>query len=335
VNTVAGRSFTNGGKTMLPSIHRRKTRFMRSIVPAIIIAIMFLFALICSQSYAARPKQETFSAPEKAVKAMVDSMKTRNSRRLDAIFGGTGKELFSSGDDTTDRLTGQEFVEAYQERNRLEPLGDNKVILHVGSDDWPWLIPIVKEGQRWRFDTKEGRREMLARRIGKNELAAIQVCLAYVDAQREYARDHRTTGIGEYAQKFISSAGKLDGLCWEEGQGGKQSPLGPMVGNACKTADAGEKQSPMVQPYHGYFYRILKNQGKNAPGGAYDYIVDGKMIGGFALVAYPARYRSSGIMTLIVNQDGVVYEKNLGKNTGKIAETMAGFDPDPTWKKVE
>lgn len=302
-----------------------------------ILAMVFLCALTCDRSYAETPKQGTFSSPQEAVTAMVTAMKSGNNDRLLAVFGGAGKELFFFDDDTTDRFMGDEFLRAYEENNRLEPLGKKKVILHVGKDNWAWPIPVIKAGQRWHFDMKEGRREILARRIGENELAAIQVCLAYVDAQREYAQNHLTSGIMEYAQKLLSEPGKKDGLCWVGKEGGKQSPLGPLVGNACKAAytAGGALQISMMQPYHGYFYRILNKQGKNAPGGAYDYVVDGRMIGGFALVAYPARYGSSGVMTLIVNHDGVVYEKDLGKNTYQIAEAMASFDPDQTWRKSE
>ncbi len=308
---------------------------MRSAVSMIITMTVLLLVLTLSQSHAKGLKQQTFSSPEEAVKTMVDAMKTDNTGKLIAIFGESGKELLFSGDGSMDRLAGKEFVKAYEERNRLEPIGKEKVILHVGGDDWSWPIPVVKTGQKWRFDTKEGKREIHARKIGENELAAIQVCLAYVDAQREYAQEHRMGGVMEYAQEFISDSGKKDGLCGEEKEGVKESPLGPLIGKACKTTGTGTKEAAMAQPYHGYFYMILKRQGKNAPGGAYNYVVDGKMIGGFALIAYPAQYGSSGIMTFIVNQDGVVYEKNLGKNTEKTAEAMDSFDPDQTWKKVE
>ena len=321
---------------MLLSTYRLRKRFVKGVFPLMIITALLLVALGYNQSYAAKPRQETFASSQEAVKAMVDAMKTANTGKLLAIFGPDSKELFSSGDDAADRQAREEFVKAYEVKNRLEVVGKKKVTLHVGKDDWTWPIPIVSTGQRWHFDTKAGRQEILARRIGENELAAIQVCLAYVDAQREYAEDHRTGGIMEYAQKFLSDSGKTDGLCcWEEKEGGKQSPLGPLVGNACKASYGGVLQAGVPQPYHGYFYKILKKQGKHAPGGADDYVVDGKMIGGFALVAYPARYSSSGIMTLIVNQDGVVYEKDLGKDTEKMAEAMASFDPDETWKKVE
>jgi len=321
---------------MLPFTYRRKKRFAKGVVPSMIITALLLVGLGYNQSYAAKPSQETFTSPKEAVKAMVDAMKTANTGRLLAIFGQASKDLFSSGDEAADRQTREEFVKAYEEKNSLEAVGKKKVTLHVGKDDWTWPIPIVSTDQRWRFDTKAGRQEILARRLGENELAAIQVCLAYDDAQREYAQEHRTGTIMEYAQKFVSDPGKTDGLCcWDEKEGGKRSPLGPLVGNACKASYGGVQQSGPPQPYHGYFYKILKKQGEHAPGGAVDYVVDGKMIGGFALVAYPARYSSSGIMTFIVNQDGVVYEKDLGKNTEKLAEAMTSFDPDQTWKKVE
>ncbi len=321
---------------MLPFTYRRKKRFAKGVVPSMIITALLLVGLGYNQSYAAKPSQETFTSPKEAVKAMVDAMKTANTGRLLAIFGPASKDLFSSGDEAADRQTREEFVKAYEEKNRLEAAGKKKVTLHVGKDDWTWPIPIVNTGQRWRFDTKAGSQEILARRIGENELAAIQVCLAYDDAQREYAQEHRTVTIMEYAQKFFSDPGKTDGLCcWDEKEGGKRSPLGPLVGSACKASYGGVRQAGVPQPYHGYFYKILKKQGEHAPGGTVDYVVDGKMIGGFALVAYPARYSSSGIMTFIVNQDGVVYEKDLGKNTEKLAEAMTSFDPDQTWKKVE
>jgi hypothetical protein len=304
-------------------------------VYTMILAMVFLCAFICDRSYAERPKQGTFSSPQEAITAMVTAIKSGNNDRLIAVFGEEGRELFFFDDDTTARFMGEEFLRAYGENNRLESLGKKKVVLHVGKDDWIWPIPVIKVGQRWRFDSKEGRREILARRIGENELAAIQVCLAYVDAQREYAQNQRMSGIMEYAQKLLSDPGKKDGLCWEDKEDGKQGPLGPLVGNACKTTHAGAQQTVMAQPYHGYFYKILKRQGKHAQGGAYDYVVDGRMIGGFALVAYPARYGSSGITTLIVNHDGVLYEKDLGKNTNQIAEAMTTFDPDQTWKRTE
>jgi len=211
----------------------------------------------------------------------------------------------------------------------------------VGKDDFPFPIPIVKKGQLWFFDTQAGKEEILNRRIGRNELSTIQACLAYVDAQREYARRDREAGsLMEYAQRFASSPGKKDGLYWETKEGESPSPLGPLVAQAVKEGykkkeDEKQAKGQTLIPYHGYYYKILKAQGNNAPGGAYDYVVKGKMIGGFAMVAYPAQYGVSGVMTFVVNHDGVVYEKDLGKETEKIASAMKKFDPDKTWKKAE
>ena len=194
----------------------------------------------------------------------------------------------------------------------------------------------LKKVNAWFFDTIAGKEEILNRRIGRNELNAIQVCLAYVDAQREYVlKDRDGDRLLEYAQKFISNQGKKNGLYWEIKEGEKQSPLGPLVAKAAKEGYTGKKPVGKRTPYHGYYYKILKAQGKNAPGGEYDYIVKDKMIGGFALVAYPAEYGNSGVMTFMVNHDGVVYEKDLGKDTEKIAAAMKKFDPDKTWKKAE
>ncbi len=320
---------------MLRPAYRGTGRFVRSVFLWMILAVLLVVLLSYSQGHAAKPKQESFSSPEEAVRVMVDAMKTGSTGRLLEIFGPAGRDLFSSGDEATDRETREEFVKAYEERNRLEMIGNKKAILRGGKDDWPWPIPVHMAGGKWRFDTAEGKKEILARRIGENELAAIQVCLAYVDAQREYARDTSTRGIMQYADKFMSDPGTTNGLCWVDKDGGKQSPLGPLVANACKFTYEGVGRPDTTQPYHGYFYKILTKQAKNAPGGVYDYMVDGKMIGGFALVAYPAVYGSTGIMSFIVNQDSVVYQKDLGKNTHKIAEAMTAFDPDPSWKKVK
>jgi hypothetical protein len=224
-------------------------------------------------------------------------------------------------------------VNHLEQKTRLEQSA-GKVILHAGNEEWPFAIPIVKKDALWRFDLKQGREEILARRIGRNELSAIQFCLAYVDAQREYAlKDRDTDGLLEYAQKFRSDTGKKNGLYWDVKAGEVQSPLGPLAAVAQKQGYSTKREKP--EPYLGYYYRILKAQGKEALGGAYDYVVKGKMIGGFALVAYPAKYASSGVMSFIVNQDGVVYEKDLGRNTEKSVQAMKLFNPDSSWKKVE
>ena len=285
-----------------------------------------------------RPKyQKTYKSPEDAVNALVDALRANNEKELLAIFGyGPGaKQLISSGDEVADRAGRERFLQAYEEKNRIVKVDGNKAVLELGNEAWPFPIPIERVGKDWRFSTKQGREELLNRRIGKNELSAIQVCLAYVDAQREYAsKDRNGDGVLEYAQKFLSDPGTKDGLYWETKEGEEQSPLGPLIGEAKKEGYK-KKSGHEPTPYHGYFYKILKAQGKSAPRGAYNYVIDGRMTGGFAMVAYPAEYGSSGIKTFIVSQDGVVYEKDLGKNSESIAQGMKKFDPDRSWRKVE
>lgn len=281
-------------------------------------------------------KQRSFQSPEEASKALFDAAKAGDTKEMLGIFGPSGKEVVSSGDEVADKAARERFVASYEAMNKLEKETDKKLTLVVGKDDWPFPVPIVKKGEAWVFDTMAGKDELLNRRIGRNELNTIQTCLAIVDAEREYAmKDRDSNNLLEYAQKFRSTPGKKDGLYWPAKEGEEQSPLGDLAAKAVKEGYLHTKQGQRPQPYHGYYFRILKAQGKNALGGAYDYVVNGKMIGGFALVAYPAEYGASGIMTFIVNHDGVVYEKNLGKETEKIATTMTKFDPDKTWKKLE
>jgi hypothetical protein len=301
---------------------------------AMVIVSMIAIIVSFQGAAAADLKQKTFKSPDEAVKALIESVRAKDKEELLAIFGPSGKEIISSGDEVADRKMGERFVKAYEEANKVVTESDTKMVLHVGKEDYPFPIPIVKKGELWLFDTQAGKEEILNRRIGRNEINTIQVCLAYVDAQREYARrDREAGGLKEYAQKFISEKGKKDGLYWETKGGEEQSPLGPFVVNAIKEGYTKKGDKPI--PYHGYYYKILKAQGKNAADGGYDYIVRGKMIGGFALVAYPAEYGVSGVMTFIVNHDGVVFEKDLGMQTEKIAITMKKFDPDKTWKRVE
>ena len=232
----------------------------------------------------------------------------------------------------SDRRTRERFVALYDEKHRLEA-GGGKVVLVVGNNDFPLPIPIVPDGPSWRFDTAAGKEEIVNRRIGQNELNTIQVCLAYVDAQREYyARDPDGDALLQYARKFASSPGKRDGLHWPTKPGEPPSPLGLLVVKA--RAEGYSKRSPNPVAYWGYYYRILTAQGKDAPGGAYSYLAHGQMMGGFALVAYPAQFGVSGVMTFIVNHDGVVYQKDLGPNSAAIARAMKEFNPDSSWKKV-
>ena len=301
-----------------------------------IIAAAMMLAGFYRSAFAADVRQKSFKSPEEAVKTLAGAVKGNDTKELLTILGPAGKELVFSGDEVADKSGRDRFVKAYEEMNKLVSENDKKVILHVGNEEWPFPIPIVKVGESWRFDTKEGKEEILNRRIGRNELNTIQVCLAYVDAQREYVlKDRDKDKLLEYAQKFVSDKGQKNGLYWEAKEGEEQSPLGPLIAKAAGEGYTGKKPVGKRNPYHGYHYKILKAQGKNAPGEEYDYMVKGKMIGGFALVAYPAEYRNSGVKTFIVNQDGVVYEKDLGKDTEKISTAMKKFDPDKTWKKVE
>lgn len=297
---------------------------------AICVAAIVMSAARLAPALAA-VSQETFPSPEQAVQALVTAARADSTTDLLRIFGQDARKLVISGDPVADRLARKKFAAAYDEMNRLEEQGGDKAVLVVGRDKWPLPIPIVKHGDTWRFDTKAGEREIIDRRIGRNELDAIEVCRAYVDAQREYASSDRNgDGILEYAQKFVSSPGKQDGLYWKTKQGEPQSPIGPLVAQARAEGYRKAKRGERV-PYHGYFYKILKKQGKYASGGAYQYVVRGHMIGGFALVAFPAQYGASGIMTFVVNQDGVVYEANLGPRTTDVASEMTAFDPDTTW----
>ena len=304
---------------------------------AILLFSVLFVPMALSQTPAAEgPAHETFASPEEAVKAMVEALKANDTKALAGIFGPGSEDFISSGDPVADKAEHERFINSYEQRNRLVEEGAEKMVLYVGDDDWPFPVPIVKEAGAWRFDAHEGREELLARRIGRNELSVIQVCLAIVDAQREYAlKDREGDGLLEYAQKFLSDPGKKNGLYWKAKEGDEQSPLGALVAEAQGKGYSGTPSAGEPIPYHGYYYRILKAQGKNAPGGAYDYVVKGKMIGGFALVAYPAKYASSGIMTFIVNHDGVVYQKDLGEGTEKAAQSMKLFNPDNTWQKVE
>jgi hypothetical protein len=299
-----------------------------------ICALALLVAVIFQgTALAAKSKQKTFGTPEAAVEALVKALRDGSEKELLAIFGPGSEKLVSSGDPVDDRERREDFVRLYGEANRLEQAADKKLIVHIGKNDWPFPIPIVKTGDNWRFDTEQGKEEILNRRVGENENDAIQTCLAIVDAQREYAAaDRDGDGLLAYAQKFYSTKGKTDGLYWEVKPGEKSSPLGPLV---AKAQGEGYMPGEKPAPYNGYFFRMLTAQGKSAKGGAYSYLAKGMMMGGFAVVAYPAMYAVSGVKTFIVNHDGVVYQKDLGPKTVKLAKSMKTYNPDKTWEKVE
>jgi hypothetical protein len=283
-------------------------------------------------AHAAAPAaQKSYASPEEAVTALVDAVRAHDRAAILGVVGNAG-EWISSGDAVADRATGDRFVAAYDAKHSITRDGDTAKLV-VGNDDFPFAFPIVKTGERWRFDTNAGKDELLARRIGENELYTINVLQAIGDAQRDYASaDRNGDGVLEYAQKFASTPGKHDGLYWPVKAGEPPSPLGEFVADA---AGQGYKKGSGPQPFHGYHYRMLKGQGKNAPSGALDYVVHGRAIGGFAVVAYPARYANSGIMTFIINQDGKVYEADLGRETQTKASAMQLFDPGKGWSEVK
>jgi hypothetical protein len=285
---------------------------------------------------AAEQDQKVFATPEEAAKALLDAAKADDYKSaLIAVLGPQADEIVSSGDDVADKQALAQFVASAAQVTRLEKDGADKVTLVFGREDWPFPIPLVHEQAGWRFDTAAGEEEILDRRIGRNELGAIDVCRAYVRAQKEYASaDRDGSGVMKYAQRIGSSPGKRDGLYWPAVGGEPLSPFGPMVADAVAEG-YGKKSSDKPNPYHGYLYRVLTAQGSHAPGGAYSYVINGNMIGGFALVAYPVDYGNSGVMTFIVNQQGIVYQKDLGDDTDAIAGKMSSYDPDSTWEKVE
>jgi hypothetical protein len=299
----------------------------------VMLAILIVMTGYPGMAQAAELKQKTFKSPDAAAKALVDATRADDVKALEALFGPGSQDIISSGDEVDDTRGRDMFVKAYGDAHRLEKAGENKRILYVGKDDWPMPVPIVKTGKQWHFQTEEGRQEILSRRIGKNEIGAIQTCLAIVDAEKEYATlDRDNDQLLEYTPKFASEKGKKDGLYWQAAPGEPLSPLGPFVARA--TAE-GYGNAEQMSPYHGYLFRIITAQGENADGGAYSYIVNGNLIGGFAVVAHPALYRASGVKTFIVNYEGVVYEKDLGPETSQLAEALTVFDPDKSWKRVE
>ncbi|HUE05759.1 MAG TPA: DUF2950 domain-containing protein [Bryobacteraceae bacterium] len=319
------------------SRHRDYT-FQRAILAAVFAVL--LASPLAAGAKAVAANQSRFSTPEEAVAALARAAQAKDQTALAAIFGPDRAKLLT-GDSVIDEKALEHFAVNLAKSHRLEKVTETKFTLLVGADNWPSPIPIVKDGGQWRFDTTAGLDEILNRHIGEDELSAILTCRAYVLAQWEYYTEPNGTaqdGLAVYAQKFTSSPGKRDGLYWETPPGAKPSPLGSLVAQARTEGYSAGQARPRGtpwRPYHGYYFKILKRQGPHAPGGSFSYVLNGNMVAGYALFAYPDKWGSSGIMTFIVNQQGRVYEKNLGPRTGQIAAGIVEYDPDATWKLVK
>jgi len=305
------------------------SRFPWATIPKLAAIALLLTASFPVLSLARHKEQKTFSSPAEASAALFAASQSGDEKALLEIFGPGGKEIVSSGDDAEDTQSRTNFVEKYQEMHRLVREPDGTVTLYIGAHNWPTPIPIVNKGSVWYFDTQAGRQEILARRIGLNEMSAIRICKELVAAQKDY----RAMQHDEYAREIFSDNGKSDGLYWKASDGQPQSPTGPLVAWAVAEEYAKSRGEPPV-PFRGYYFHVLTRQGKDAPGGAQDYVASGKMTEGFAFVAYPAEYRSSGVMTFLVNQDGIVYEKDLGKKTLVQAIKLKDYNPNSTWRKA-
>jgi Protein of unknown function (DUF2950) len=315
--------------TRIREVIGMSTYLRRRIAAVALLGACLITGVVLAQTKA----QRTFPTPEDAVKALVDTVKAGNLESLMEIFGPEGKELIDSSEPAIARQNQQVFTVAVREKWHLEDAAPDRKTLVIGYEDWPFPVPLVKAANGWRFDTAAGKEEVLARRIGRNELAAIDATRAYVTAQRRYAEaGHDGKPAGVHAVKFQSDPGKEDGLYWPTVRGQKRSPLGDVVAQAAAEGRPVTGKSTQPSPFHGYYFKILTAQGAAAPGGARSYIVKGEMSGGFALVAWPAQYDATGIMTFIVNQDGVVREKDLGPGTDAAARKMTAYNPDSSWR---
>jgi hypothetical protein len=285
--------------------------------------------VLAPRSLAQQPGQRTFSSPAAAASALFAAIHSNDERAILAILGPDGRRIVSSGDAEEDAADRANFVHRYDEMHRLAQEPDGTLTLYVGAENWPMPIPIARSGHAWYFDTAAGRREILYRRIGRNEISAIRVLEELVAAQKEYRSTH-----DEFAERIYSRPGLHDGLYWQQVAGEPESPIGPLVASAVAAGYPGPHSGTRT-PFRGYYYHTLKRQGAHAPGGAQSYLAGGKMTGGFAFVAYPAQYRSSGVMTFIVGEDGVVYQKDLGRMTEVLAKALQSYDPGPSWRRSE
>ena len=293
--------------------------------------VAFVVVLSLSSPCSLAGEEPSFRSPQAAIDALVEAVKAGSTEKIVAVLGPEGEKLASSGDDVADEAARQRFLTAYDEAHEAKE-SDGRALLIIGKDEYPFPIPVVADGGAWRFDTAAGAEEILDRRIGQNELSAIQVLKAYVDAQREYAEADRDGKGVQYAQRLLSSEDKQDGLYWPTAENAPGSPFGPLIAEA--HAEGYRKTSDNPQPYHGYLFRVLTAQGTNAAGGERDYVVNGRMLGGYGLIAVPAEYGNAGVKTFMVNQDGVVFEKDLGEETADEVGAITRFDPDGSWGKV-
>ena len=295
-------------------------------------AVLLLATTLC---VAQSNGEKTFASPGDAVLAFYNAAKANDTQAMNAIFGSNAQKILNTGDAVADKNVIANFIRRYDQMHRVVQEPDGAVTLYVGADNWPAPIPIVKNSSgQWYFDTEAGMKEILYRRVGTNENDAIETLHTLVEAQREYASQmHDDSKTKQYAQLFLSTAGKQDGLYWKTDESQTPSPIGPLVADASSQGYTAQQGTPT--PFHGYYFRILTKQGAAAKGGARDYVVNGQLTKGFAFVAYPAEYRNSGVMTFVVNQDGVVYEKDLGADTVKLGAAMTDYKPDAGWAKVE
>jgi len=305
-------------------------KFQSANLPILAAVATLLTVCFPVRSMAQQPGQKTFSSPEDASSALVTAAQNNDEKTMLDILGPDGKQIVSSGDETEDAESRANFVRRYEQMHRLMKEPDGTTVLYIGAENWPTPIPLVNQGNSWYFDTEAGKKEILYRRVGRNELSAISVCQELVAAQKEfYSAQHN-----EYAKEIFSDEGQHDGLYWKAAEGEPQSPVGPLVASAF-TEGYAKSQDGSPNPYRGYYYRMLTRQGKKGPGGAKSYLVNGKLVEGFAFLAYPAEYRSSGVMTFIVNQDGIVYQKDLGKKTEVLAKALKEYNPNSSWQKAE
>ena len=316
-------------------LHSRPAAIGHQIIPLSCAVLAFAFLLLASPCLAQQGGEKTFTSPGDAVLALYNAVKSNDSQALNSILGSNATDILHTGDDVADKNMAADFIRRYDQMHRVVVEPDQTVTLYIGAENWPTPIPIVKNSSgAWYFDTETGKKEILYRRVGRDENDAIDTLHALVDAQHDYASEpHDGDKTRHFASQFLSDEGKHNGLYWKTSDNEAPSPIGPQIVEAAEKGYNFQVGQPA--PFHGYYFRILTKQGPAAKGGARDYMVDGKLTRGFAFVAYPAQYRNSGVMTFIVNQDGKVYQKDLGQDTAALAAAMTEYNPDKTWEPAD